>query len=76
VRRIEAPADDLPSELLTWTAPGAPAVQLYRIIGGGHGWPGGPIGAPAWMFGPRAQALDATGILLEFAGERLMADRR
>jgi polyhydroxybutyrate depolymerase len=67
VQRIEAPADDLPSELFTWTGPDAPSVQLYRVIGGGHAWPGSPHGAPAWLFGPRAQALDATGILLEFA---------
>jgi hypothetical protein len=29
------------------------------------------MGAPAWMLGPRAQTLDATGILLEFARQRL-----
>lgn len=67
VRRIDAPAGDLSSDRLTWTGPDAATVQLYRIIGGGHAWPGGPIAAPAWMYGPQAKALDATGLLLEFA---------
>jgi polyhydroxybutyrate depolymerase len=50
---------------LTWSAPGCPPVVLYRIEGGGHGWPGGPQFLPARAIGPVPRQLDATGILLE-----------
>jgi len=50
---------------LTWSAPGCPPVVLYRIEGGGHGWPGGPQFMPARFIGPIPRHLDATGILLE-----------
>jgi polyhydroxybutyrate depolymerase len=51
--------------LLTWAAPGCPPVALYRIEGGGHGWPGGPQYVPARIIGPIPRHLDATGILLD-----------
>ena len=38
---------------------------LYRIEGGGHGWPGGPQFLPARVTGPIPRHLDATGILLD-----------
>jgi len=57
----------LPVELLRWTAPGQPPVELYRIAGGGHGWPGGPQYAPARLVGRIDDRLDATGIVLDFA---------
>ena len=50
---------------LTWSAPGSPPVVLYRIEGGGHGWPGGPQFLPARVIGPIPRHLDATGILLK-----------
>jgi len=50
---------------LTWSAPGCLPVVLYRIEGGGHGWPGGPQFLPARAIGPIPRHLDATGILLE-----------
>jgi polyhydroxybutyrate depolymerase len=63
-----APGDP-PVTRLTWSAPGSahfrPPVVLYRIEGGGHGWPGGPQFLPARMIGPIPRHLDATGILLE-----------
>jgi len=40
---------------------------LYRVDGGGHGWPGGPQFLPAKLTGPVARSLDATGILLGMA---------
>jgi polyhydroxybutyrate depolymerase len=40
-------------------------VVLYRIEGGGHGWPGGPQFLPAAFIGPVPRRLDATGILLD-----------
>ena len=50
---------------LTWSAPGCLPVVLYRIEGGGHGWPGGPQFLPTRVTGPIPRHLDATGILLE-----------
>ena len=62
---------DVAVDRLGWTAPGRPPVVLYRIEGGGHGWPGGPQYMPAAVVGRVAQRLDATGILLSFAAEQL-----
>jgi polyhydroxybutyrate depolymerase len=65
VSQLEVAAGDPPVTRLTWSAPGCPPVVLYRIEGGGHGWPGGPQFLPARMIGPIPRQLDATGILLE-----------
>jgi polyhydroxybutyrate depolymerase len=63
-----APGDP-PVTRLAWSAPGSahfrPPVVLYRIEGGGHGWPGGPQYAPARIIGRIPRQLDATGILLD-----------
>jgi polyhydroxybutyrate depolymerase len=56
---------DLPVTRKTWTRPGCHPVTLYRIDGGGHGWPGGPQLRSARVTGPTALHLDATGLLLE-----------
>jgi len=60
----DAPGDP-PVTRLTWSAPGCPPVVLYRIEGGGHGWPGGPQFLPARVIGPIPRHLDASGILLD-----------
>jgi polyhydroxybutyrate depolymerase len=54
---------------LRWAsaAGGDPAVTLYRIAGGGHGWPSARQYLPARMLGRIPQGFDATGIVLEFA---------
>ncbi len=65
VSRLPGAAGDPPVTRLTWSAPGCPPVVLYRIEGGGHGWPGGPQFLPARVIGPVPRHLDATGILLE-----------
>jgi polyhydroxybutyrate depolymerase len=57
---------DLAVDRLSWTAQGRPPVVLYRIAGGGHGWPNGPQYMPSFLIGRVAQHLDATGILLDF----------
>ena len=59
---------DLPVSRLSWTRPNCRPVTLYRIEGGGHGWPGGSPLRPARVGGPVARRLDATGILLDCAG--------
>lgn len=56
---------DPPTVRLTWSAPGCPPVVLYRIEGGGHGWPGGPQYLPARVIGRVPQHLDASQILLD-----------
>ena len=58
---------DLTVTRKTWTRPGCHPVTLYRIDGGGHGWPGGPQFMPARAIGPIALPLDATGLLLDMA---------
>ncbi len=40
-------------------------VVLYRIEGGGHGWPGGPQYLPARVIGRVPRHLDASEILLD-----------
>ncbi|HXZ62588.1 MAG TPA: hypothetical protein VEG62_07590 [Acidimicrobiales bacterium] len=70
VERLEQPAGDLPVDRLRWPgAPGAartPGPTLYRIMGGGHTWPGGKPYLPTRIIGPVAQHLDATGLILDF----------
>ncbi len=63
-------AGDPPVTRLTWSAPGCLPVVLYRIEGGGHGWPGGPQFLPARVTGPIPGHLDATGILLDLVTAR------
>ena len=58
---------DLQVTRATWAAPGCRSVALYRVNGGGHGWPGGPQFMPARVIGPVARHLDATGILVDMA---------
>ena len=59
---------DLTVTRKTWSAPACRTVALYRVNGGGHGWPGGPQFLPVRVIGPIARHLDATGILLDMAG--------
>ena len=58
---------DLTVTRKTWTRPGCHPVTLYRVDGGGHGWPGGLPFRPARATGPVASHLDATGLLLDMA---------
>ncbi len=67
IEELPAMADDLPVTRKTWTGPGSHPVTLYRVDGGGHGWPGGPQFLPARVIGPIARHLDATGLLLAMA---------
>jgi polyhydroxybutyrate depolymerase len=63
----------LPVQRLRWHAGPAPDVgttpTLYRVVGGGHTWPGGAQYLPARIVGPVARELDATGDLLDFVWE-------
>ena len=54
---------------LTWDpANGRGAVvTLYRIVGAGHGWPGGKQYLPARLIGRIPQHIDGSKVVLEFA---------
>jgi polyhydroxybutyrate depolymerase len=73
VEELPMPAGDPPVTRTTWSAPGCRPVVLYRIDGGGHGWPGGPQFLPARMIGPIARHLDTTGIMLDAAAQETAA---
>ena len=62
--RLPGQDTDPPVVRLSWSAPACPPVVLYRIEGGGHGWPGGPQYLPARVIGPVPRHLDASEILL------------
>lgn len=64
IEELPGPPGDPPVTRMTWAAPGCHPVELYRIDGGGHGWPGGPQHLPARVIGPIPRHLDATGMLL------------
>jgi len=51
-------------------------VVLYRIDGGGHGWPGARQYLPARLIGRTPQNLDATAIVLDFARAAAALDQR
>jgi polyhydroxybutyrate depolymerase len=67
IEELPMASDDLPVTRKTWARPGCHPVSLYRIDGGGHGWPGGSPLRAARAGGPAARHLDATGLLLDMA---------
>jgi polyhydroxybutyrate depolymerase len=67
VDEMPSTPDDLAVTRKSWTAPGCRPVTLYRVDGGGHGWPGGPQFEPARVIGQISKRLDATGLLLGMA---------
>ncbi len=67
IEELPTPPDDPTVTRKTWAAPGCRSVVLYRVNGGGHGWPGGPQFRPARVFGRIPRHLDATGILVDLA---------
>jgi polyhydroxybutyrate depolymerase len=54
--------------------PSGPGVTLYRIAGGGHGWPSAKQYLPRRYLGRIPQGFDATGTVLGFA--RVAVSRR
>jgi polyhydroxybutyrate depolymerase len=67
IQELDMPPGDLPVTRKTWSKPGAQPVTLYRVNGGGHGWPGGPQFLPTRVIGPVSRHLDATALLLDMA---------
>ncbi len=75
--RLDPGRGDPPVTRLTWAAVTPPAnataapVVLYRVEGGGHGWPGARQVLTAKLFGRIPKQFDATGTVLEFARRAL-----
>jgi polyhydroxybutyrate depolymerase len=67
IEELPAAPGDLPVTRKTWTRPGCHPATLYRIDGGGHGWPGGPRFPQAPVAGAAPRQLDTTGLLLDMA---------
>jgi polyhydroxybutyrate depolymerase len=67
IEELDARVGDVPVTRKTWSGPGALPVTLYRVNGGGHGWPGGPASPSARAAGPVGGHLDATALLLDMA---------
>jgi polyhydroxybutyrate depolymerase len=47
-----------------WTCPGGGALELYKVLGGGHTWPGESPGEP--QLGVVTHTIDATDVMLDF----------
>jgi polyhydroxybutyrate depolymerase len=48
-----------------WKCPAKHAIELYKIVGGGHTWPGeDPASAPG--LGHVSSTVDATDVMLDF----------
>jgi polyhydroxybutyrate depolymerase len=67
IQELDTSSGDLPVTRKAWSKPGAQPVTLYRVNGGGHGWPGGPQFLPSRVIGPVSKQLDATALLLDLA---------
>jgi polyhydroxybutyrate depolymerase len=69
VEPIGNTAEGFQIDRLQWPAPSdhGPAVTLYRVSGGGHGWPDGRQYLPKRYLGTIPQGWDATGLVLAFA---------
>jgi hypothetical protein len=67
IEELPSTPGDLPVTRKSWTRPGCHPATLYRIDGGGHGWPGGSQRMTSREIGPVVPHLDATGLLLDMA---------
>jgi polyhydroxybutyrate depolymerase len=70
IEDLPMPAGEPSVTRIAWSRPGCHPATLYRIEGGGHGWPGGPQYLPSRAIGPVARHLDATGLLLDMAARQ------
>ena len=61
------PTDGTSYQVLSWTnASGDARVQLYRIIGGGHRWPGSRLRVFQDLTGTQSQEVDASEVIWAF----------
>jgi polyhydroxybutyrate depolymerase len=66
---IAPPGEAEATSVEQWTATGCTNdadVVLYRVVGGGHAWPGGRWIAPRILIGRTTSRLDASEVLWEF----------
>ena len=53
-------ARNVTGTLLAWgSCPAGAEVQLWRLTGAGHGWPGGHVRLPEKIMGPETVVIDA-----------------
>jgi polyhydroxybutyrate depolymerase len=53
--------------LLQWSCPPGADVELYRVTGGGHSWPGSTFSkAIESVVGPTTMSIDANEIMWKF----------
>jgi len=76
IEELDTPANGAPVTRKSWSTPTAQPVTLYRVDGGGHGWPGRPQHVPAAGAGPAGRHLDATALLLDLAKRQAAAAGR
>jgi len=43
-------------------------VVLYKIVGGGHPWPGGTSRLPERLVGRKTMEIDAVDVIVDFFG--------
>ena len=72
IEELPTAPGDFPVTRKMWARPGCHPATLYRIDGGGHGWPGSSQSMTTRAIGEGAKQFDATGLLLDMA-EREMA---
>jgi polyhydroxybutyrate depolymerase len=51
---------------LAWPCPEGAAVELWRLTGAGHGWPGGPSPLPERVIGPSTTVISAADEVWRF----------
>ena len=76
MRSLDPTAENFPVVHQAWSPEAADGatVELYRIEGGGHGWPNGRQYLPTRLIGMIPQGFDATGIVLRFVCVRSSAN--
>ncbi|MEZ5303979.1 MAG: hypothetical protein R3F11_25565 [Verrucomicrobiales bacterium] len=59
------PADGCRVERLSWRSENAPVV-FYKVIGGGHTWPGGSDKQPVQLLGKTTRDIEASRLMWDF----------
>jgi polyhydroxybutyrate depolymerase len=52
--------------LISYSCPNGSSVELYRVRGGGHTWPGSALSAGAKQLGVTTMAINASKIIWNF----------
>jgi polyhydroxybutyrate depolymerase len=46
---------------IVWECPEGKAAEIYKVLDGGHAWPGAAVSTPGWT-----QSIDASDVILDF----------